>query len=610
MTAPVSEGPLEPSRRAKTWPYLTRQATNCIRLVRTLGFVVLDGIAIAAVVSAAAIAAGFSGTFRVGPWLVSATSTSNPITIAAVALVIRSISPAVPFLGLIPVARFPARALAAWHRVHDAIAKLTVSHALLIVGCVMAASLALKLALAYRHPGFWTGDDVEIHEMTFARLFRIPVRPWELRSPFYPMGVIYPIQFLLAQTGQTDPAILVFAGRAIVACCTIVTLWLTFQIARRLFDSVPIAVLSVLVLATNKLHVMTGTTELPRPVASAFVLAAFWVLSVPRASIQTCGAGALIACASAMRFSEEVFLVPAALQLLVERRGRDVLLLVSGFMMTAVVTFGLVDALYWGEPFFSVRHIIEFTLVQGQSTRGFQPWYEYIRSIPAWANVGTTALALSGTVSAQWATLSASNASLSGERRASRVLTAWAWLPAIALSLLPHKETRYLVPILPFFAMLAAAALWQAIGWLRQADPTVHERGRERLAWILAIALLAIALTEPVDYVLPRTDDGVAVAQYIAEAGPTEGVAAEQVWNIGGRIYLPASNPLIDIDPAQMTDLSRLDAITQMPNIVWLVLQDRDVKRLRCEKLVNAAGFDEVAVPGQRNTSYRLYQRR
>jgi hypothetical protein len=185
-----------------------------MRLVRTFGSVGLDGVAIAAIAAAAAIAAGFSGTFRAGPWLVSATSTSNPITIAAVALAIRSSSPAVPFLGLIPVARVPARALAAWHRFHDAIVKLTISHALVMVGCITAASLALKLALAYRHPGFWTGDDVEIHEMTFARLFRTQFRPWELRSPFYPMGVIYPIQFLLVQAGQTDPATLVFAGGA------------------------------------------------------------------------------------------------------------------------------------------------------------------------------------------------------------------------------------------------------------------------------------------------------------------------------------------------------------------------------------------------------------
>src|SRR5207247_2142116 len=168
------------------------------------------------------------------------------------------------------------------------------------LGAVMLASLVLKLALAYRHPGFWTGDDVEIHEMTFARLFGHPWHGWDIRSPVYPLGFVYPIQALVAKAGHTDPASLVFAGRAVVAAFTIATLWLTFHVARQVFASnaasrdgvpnaaaalgapgcparevvldqrgraasMPIAVFSVLILATNKLHVMTGTTELPRP---------------------------------------------------------------------------------------------------------------------------------------------------------------------------------------------------------------------------------------------------------------------------------------------------------------------------------------------------------
>jgi hypothetical protein len=610
MTAPVSEGLPDRSQRDLRSSDFASLTARCLRLLGAVSALTVEAVAIAAVIGAIAIAVGFSGTFELGPWHVSAMSPRNPMTIAVVALLIRSIAPGVPFLRVIPVARVPARALAGWRRVHDAIAGLTVSHTLVIVGAVTASSLALKLALAYRHPGFWTGDDVEIHEMTFARLFRTQLRPWELRSPFYPMGVIYPIQFLLVQAGQTDPAALVFAGRAVVACFTVVTLWLTFHVARRLFDSPPIAVLSVLILATNKLHVMTGTTELPRPVASACVLAAFWLLSVPRTSIHICAAGALIACASAMRFSEEIFLLPAVLQLLVQRRKHDVIVLAVGFIVTVIVALGAVDALYWGEPFFSARNVIEFTLRQGRSTRGFQPWYEYIRSIPDWANVGTAALALSGTVLTVRANLSASNARMTGERRrALCALAAWAWLPVISLSVLPHKEPRYLVPILPFVAMLGAAAGWQAIVWLAQVNTTVDERRRERVALTLTTTVLAMAVTEPMDYVLPRTDDGVAVARYIAAVGPTEGVAAEQVWNVGGRVYLPLSNPLIDIDPAQMTD-SRLDVITRMPSIVWLALQDRDVKRLGCEKLVLAAGFHEVAVPGQRDSAYRLYYRR
>ena len=71
----------------------------------------------------------------------------------------------------------------------------------------------VKLANAALYPGFFSGDDVEIHEMTFARLFGWNWTAWDLRNAFYPMVFIYPIQALLAGMGIDDTATLVFAGR-------------------------------------------------------------------------------------------------------------------------------------------------------------------------------------------------------------------------------------------------------------------------------------------------------------------------------------------------------------------------------------------------------------
>ena len=223
----------------------------------TSALVLLDVIASAALTSTVVIAFGSSRVFHVGPWLVSATSIRNPLAIASVSLIIRSAYTHVPFFGFLAIADYPCRALGVWRRIHDGLLNLALirGRACRIVYGLMAGSLVVKLTLAYMHPGFWTGDDVEIHEMTFARLFGYSWHSWNLRSPFFPIGVIYPIQSLLVQAGERDPAILVFAGRAVVAMCTIGTLWLTFHTARQLFENSGIALLSDLILATNKLHV-------------------------------------------------------------------------------------------------------------------------------------------------------------------------------------------------------------------------------------------------------------------------------------------------------------------------------------------------------------------
>jgi hypothetical protein len=274
------------------------------------------------------------------------------------------------------------------------------------------------------------------------------------------------------------------------------------------------------------------------------------------------------------------------------RRWRGALMFGLGFAAVAAVTVGAIDAVYWGEPFFSLREIVDFTLTRRLSTRGFQPWYEYLRAIPAWTNIGIAALAIYATVRLRlW------------------IPAAWTWLPLVTLSLLPHKEPRYLTPILPYFSMLAAAGLWQVIVWLRQTETGRRDERRERTALVLTVSVVAMLVTEPAAYVLPRTDDGVTIARYIDANAPTGGVLSAPAWNIGGRLYLRHAHPFLDIEPARMNDRALIDAAIRTPGLTWLVLQERDVRTLGYEPLILAAGFEQIAVSGLSDSSYRVYRR-
>ena len=553
----------------------------------------IDVIAVIAALTAVAVLTGFSASFHVGRFSVSVTSAHNPLLILAILVVFRSLTPSIRVFRAINISALPARALVGWCHVHDRVRDLPREDALRTTVFLAAVSLAMKLSLAYAHPGFWTGDDVEIHEMTFARLFGFHWQAWNLRSPFYPMAVIYPVQGLLVHGGLSNTHALVFSGRAIVATCSAATLVVLFAVCWRTFGSVPIALISVLILATNKLHTMTGTTELPRPVSALLVLAAFAAVSQSRRITTSFVAGALVGTAAAMRFSEEIFAAPAVLQLSLERRWVEILAFGCGFAAIALFVLGPVDQLYWGESFFSLRHMVDFTLVQRLSTRGYQPWYEYIRAVPEWTNVGVAAAAITGAVLL---------------RRHALVL--WTVIPVATLSALPHKEPRYLVPVLPYFAMLAGYSVWQLIIWLRHPHESDANDRRISVAGTLTAAVIAIVLTEPTGYVLPRTDDAVACARYIARVGPRDGVAAAQLWNIGGRIYLPLAEPLIDLDPIRMATPDQFGAAIGMASVKWIVLPDRVARRSDYERTLVIAGFDAIVTPFSPRSTYRLYRRR
>ena len=554
---------------------------------------VLDLVVVAATAAIVIVFSGHGGAVAVGRLTVSLTSARNPAIIALLALVARSAFTDVPFLGIAALRLSPlsTRALRWWALQRQRLMHVTEDRAARILLAIVCASFAVKLMNIILHFGFWTGDDVEIHEMTFAHLFGWHWQAWELRSAFYPMSFIYPVQALLHWTGQNDPGRLIIAGRVVVALFSLANLWLTFRVARRLFDSIPIALLAVLILASNKLHTMGGSTELPRTISSFFVLAGFNALLVPADAIAAAIAGGLIGIAAAMRFSEAMFVVPAVIQIATTRRWRSVALCTISFALVCAGILGLADKLYWGQSFFSLRHIVDFTLVRGLSSRGYQPFYEYFRSIPAWADPLVVALALLATRRRMW------------------TLAVWTWFPVICLSVLPHKEPRYLIPILPFLAMMAAFSLWQIIQWLCESSADAHSSmRRERFAAILLVACLCAFVFEVSGFWFVRSEADVVLAEAIARQGPVGGVAIEQAWRMGGRLYLPDAEPLIDIEPPG--DPGAIARVLGTPPIRWIALLDRDVRRFGYDSLTRAAGFDEVTFPRKGGSEYRVFHRR
>jgi hypothetical protein len=562
-------------------------------------YAALDLVMALAAAVALGIAVSGGGIVQLFGLRLSLTSVLNPLEAALLLAAFRARFGPRTFLLVqrFDLDRVAAAVLGWWRRRYLDLARLSSSGAAACVLLAAACSLGVKLYNAHVHFGFWTGDDVEIQEMTIAKLYGLSWPVWELRCAFYPLGFIYPAQALLKWAGFGDVQTLIFGSRVIVALWSTLDVWLTYRIAARVFRSAPIGILAALILAFSKLHVMSGSAELPRAVSTAFVLLAYgWLNDEECHASGALVAGAALGIAAAMRFSEEVFLVPAMFQLVWQRRWRAVVALTAAFAVAALVAIGGSDWMYWGQPFFSLRHILDYTLVRRQSSRGYQPFYEYAVHVAAWSNLLTVGLALFAI------------------RLGQRIIAVWTWLPVLVLSVLPHKEARYLIPVLPFLSMSAAVGLWRVMTVLNGAE-TRADSGPRIARWSTALFLACVAafVWEVAGFKFVRSESAVRLAQYLGRQPNLDGVAVEQLWRMGGRLYFPARVKLVDLDPAGASDAKYLADVFSDRGVRWAAMNAKD-KGPRGprgpDRALAEAGFREVELPAQAGAAgYRLYAR-
>jgi hypothetical protein len=490
----------------------------------------------------------------------------------------------VPFFGIaaLSIDALEAASLNGWRRLRPTLSTLSARRAALFVTTVCALSLAVRLLNANASYGFFSGDDVEIHEMTFAALFHLDWPIWELRSPFYPMLFIYPVQWAAAQAGFTDTASLIFVGRAVVAVFSALTLVLLFVIGRRWFG-VPVAILAVVFLGVSSLHVTFGSSELPRPVAAFFVLGAFGCLRF-RTGAYSAASGALLGIAAAMRFSEAMFLLPASIEVVSDKRWKDAFLVAAGFLVAAVVIFAFGDWQYWGSPFQSLINAVDYTVVRRLSSRGYQPFHYYLTHVSDWTNYFSFSLALIAAAFRFWRP------------------TLWWLLPTLVLSFLPHKEARYLIPTLPFLALCAGYGLWEMSLRLERMR-LVNARRVALVLWAGAFAAIAFELG---GFRFRRTDRDVDLARRFSGDWHREGVALESPWRVGGRLYLPrAPGVVLAVDRESLAEDRYLQALASDRTVGWVLLISDGLED-RIVDVLTMHGYREADGTGSR---YRVFHR-
>jgi len=422
------------------------------------------------------------------------------------------------------------------------------------LAAIIAATAAAQLWLAYRYHGFLTGDDVEVLSEAFRRARGLAYTPWDIRNLFVPDVVVAPMVWL--SRGLSTRTTIFLASIPFIALSSL-TIWLVYRLALRWCDE-RAAIVAALLFATHWIPLSFGSTMYPRTLAAACVVAA--ALIVDRWPFV---AGLLIGVAFADRFSEVVFLAPVLLVILSRRsrvgeaeaaedgrrtpsvlasfvnaaqpglagggsfdrpsalrlrlrrlrRLRMTVLLLSGCLVSIILTVGIYDWLTWGSPFSSAIKFAHLTLVEpdfASRVKYQAPWW-YFANIVRWCSPALLPLL--------W------------YARRSRAI----WfivIPLIAFSAIKHKELRYLQVIIPFLCIAAA------IGFAAMRNRRI------------AIALVAISIVwdlHGLRYLARKSQPSVMAAQWIASNPSIQSIAASQLWSYGDKLYLGDTMAMSDI---------------------------------------------------------------
>jgi len=384
-----------------------------------------------------------------------------------------------------------------------------------LLGAVGLAT-ALRLWFAWHFFGFLGGDDVEILQEAFRVATGLDYAPWNVRNLLLPDLVVAPLVRLGALLGIQGVDSLAFLATLPFVALASVNIFLVFRLAILWLDDLATARVVAALYAFHWLPLAYGSTVYPRTATTTCVLLAALALSGPGKDAARGGvSGVAMAVAFAGRYSEAMYVLPLLVLCRVGAAGRAAFLtrglaLLGAFAGAAAALVGASDMLAWGRPFASLSELWR-AMVSGAGGGGIStrpPWF-YLARILFWLTPTLLpALALA------W--------------RERRVRWAWAFLavPLVLLSLIAHKELRYLQGAIPFLALLGGAG-FAAV--------------KRRWGQWPAAALLVVTVGAQVHgagVLEGKSMAAVVAARRLAGDSSVRVVALSQSWAYGGRLYV------------------------------------------------------------------------
>ncbi len=313
---------------------------------------------------------------------------------------------------------------------------------------ILAAALALRAVLAVTDTYALHPDEVfQSLEPAHRAAFGYGFQAWEFvdgaRSWLLPGAFVILWKGLAALGLDTGP-VLAGSARLLVVALSLAGTWSAMALAGRRGGRVAAACAGVICLV-HPLVLFTSYRTMSEGVAGSLLLCAAALLDRlgPSGRRRVLLAGLVVGLGVFVRYQLGLVVVLCFVQLLVERRRRDLALFLAG-AVAAGLAGGLLDWLTWGAPFHSFWTYVHFNFLQdGAIYYGVEGWDFY--AVHLWRVTGPAAVLLlvgivAGTHRAPW-------------------LAATGAIFVLAHNLTPHKELRFLATAMPVLLVVAAIGL-------------------------------------------------------------------------------------------------------------------------------------------------------
>jgi|SRR6185503_9097283 len=345
-----------------------------------------------------------------------------------------------------------------------------------IAAILVIAALPRIWAAVWDQGIFWPDEIFQSTEPAHHFAFGYGYVAWEFqdgaRSWLFP-GAIGLLWKLLVALGVTAAPTLVVSAKLGMAALALAGIYASMRIAEKLAGP-EAGVICGLLSAAFPPSIVYGSRCMSE-MASGPLIAIVVLLTLDRDRRKLILAGCLAGLTIFLRFQNGLIVVALLGWLLAQRRGHHAGLYAVGAAVTGLAG-GVLDLLTWGSMFHSFVTNVRFNLIEGRSAEyGVAPAWYYMEVF--WSAIGVSAVA----VVAGFAAVA---------RRATGLLLI-VLLYVAAHTAVPHKEFRFLMPIVPLMLALSGAGLAVLIGrvWnMPKAGAPLHVRP---VAWVVAGVLAA-----------------------------------------------------------------------------------------------------------------------